>query len=1205
MCIVQRVVAGMKSVESAFDQDDQHALREAAKAMENAGDDILELCTSVTGDGIYNEQPLGTEAKITRDSVSQFTVVVQTRFNNKTDESLFATYKKNRAAVTQSLRSLVQAAKELECRAAPPAVPACAASEMAPRPSSLPHTEVGPSAALFTNTEPASVPENTSGTTPPQSPRTAEPPAAESEQLKGIKHNFAACVLDLHRAVMNKDESAIVSSAHSYAGAFRELCQSMTDELGKEKADVVTDKARTVVSLVKILMKDPDANDVRKQLDQEMNLMLTLLGEATVENDHLDVPPPPLPPPPLPQSPQALQATTPPASPTKPATKLALTTPPPPPVVLGKGAQKSKDKSKDKSKKGKRTSKKTKKEDGEGADAAAGAAANPGAGEQTPAAVMELIGKALPEFRTIWDNCSPEQRDKILADMSALTSGARAAGTPPAVFAQKEETTDSDTDDKGKEGDEDEEEDDDVPRGAFLGKRGGPGDDVGKSFVSVNSRVRRKAKDLISDPKLDWQTWQEMTTRLKLTKRNVNQEAVVESRSEEERRQYEKREQALENLVESATAFSTRAVDLVVAASRSLAQPDDHRVAANAKSLAVQSRDKLVTLLGEVKKAMDAQIRAPAATAAGAGAGAVGAAGGKLSSKGTLVYQKSIEMETLEEIEKNIRSKEVRGVLDNATISAAISAGFAKQIIISDLERAFFTNCESLRLLVSELLTVCAAITENQEPKVELMEIAVTSNTFMSALCEFLNRFETTRTLKLSGSGESDDLTLTEQKKAGDRPLWSELLDKAVPQIDFYQDGSDKIPEKTSLNRLIEYLTSPGTNAKYKEVFVMSAPTFTTPSVILDKLIERYNVPDEFEEELRGTPQRIGDVQRIHGFVGILMGYWIKGQFDEFDDNVIQRLKAFLEDTMMKDMAPTAQRLLTDIARCQAMRKKRTQFFAVPPTELLIPEEKKSPQQLFMEWDDAEIARQLTLIDYRLFSAIRPREMMSQAWCKSKLMHRAPNMIRMIKRAPRISFWVAHAVLSEETPEARARVCEKFVRIAVKLKEYRNYNSFGGIVAGLSASPVSRLAKTFGCMDSGARDKLKEFESFVDPSGSFQKYRKALNHSQNLAIPMMCAVEKDLIFSEDGNDTMTVDGRINFSKCAIVCQTINQIRIFQNIPRSFCVVEPLNSFLSELPELSETEFYNLSLKREPRLRPSQPTRPKDKEKAKRFLSLRG
>jgi len=45
-----------------------------------------------------------------------------------------------------------------------------------------------------------------------------------------------------------------------------------------------------------------------------------------------------------------------------------------------------------------------------------------------------------------------------------------------------------------------------------------------------------------------------------------------------------------------------------------------------------------------------------------------------------------------------------------------------------------------------------------------------------------------------------------------------------------------------------------------------------------------------------------------------------------------------------------------------------------------------------------EVARQLTLIEYDLFKAIKPWECLGQAWTKKDKEIKAPNIIAMIKR---------------------------------------------------------------------------------------------------------------------------------------------------------------------------------------------------------------
>ncbi len=46
-----------------------------------------------------------------------------------------------------------------------------------------------------------------------------------------------------------------------------------------------------------------------------------------------------------------------------------------------------------------------------------------------------------------------------------------------------------------------------------------------------------------------------------------------------------------------------------------------------------------------------------------------------------------------------------------------------------------------------------------------------------------------------------------------------------------------------------------------------------------------------------------------------------------------------------------------------------------------------------------EIARQLTLLDHKIYSSIQPKEFLNQAWSKEALKDRAPNLRGLIRRS--------------------------------------------------------------------------------------------------------------------------------------------------------------------------------------------------------------
>ena len=76
----------------------------------------------------------------------------------------------------------------------------------------------------------------------------------------------------------------------------------------------------------------------------------------------------------------------------------------------------------------------------------------------------------------------------------------------------------------------------------------------------------------------------------------------------------------------------------------------------------------------------------------------------------------------------------------------------------------------------------------------------------------------------------------------------------------------------------------------------------------------------------------------------------------------------------------------------------------------------------------------------------------------------------------------------------------------------------------------------------------------------------------------------DLTFTEEGNsDHLQNDPKmIHWGKRELISKILQEIKLRQQVPFQFPVVEPINSFLTELPHFEEKDLYELSLLREPR-----------------------
>lgn len=77
-----------------------------------------------------------------------------------------------------------------------------------------------------------------------------------------------------------------------------------------------------------------------------------------------------------------------------------------------------------------------------------------------------------------------------------------------------------------------------------------------------------------------------------------------------------------------------------------------------------------------------------------------------------------------------------------------------------------------------------------------------------------------------------------------------------------------------------------------------------------------------------------------------------------------------------------------------------------------------------------EVARQLTILDYRLFARIHCRsELMSRGWVSTKRSHECPNVLEMISRFNSTSAWVIDNILQPENPKDRARAYTFFSQV--------------------------------------------------------------------------------------------------------------------------------------------------------------------------------
>ena len=208
----------------------------------------------------------------------------------------------------------------------------------------------------------------------------------------------------------------------------------------------------------------------------------------------------------------------------------------------------------------------------------------------------------------------------------------------------------------------------------------------------------------------------------------------------------------------------------------------------------------------------------------------------------------------------------------------------------------------------------------------------------------------------------------------------------------------------------------------------------------------------------------------------------------------------------------------------------------------------------FMELPANQIARELTRIDWIMFSSIKPRDLIrhvslpieQKGKCKSLEL-----VDLMINHFNHIAFWVANMVLLRDKPKHRAKALEKFMGVAWQLRYLNNYNSLGALIAGINGTAVHRLAQTRELVPSEAQKQFMRLEILMGTQKSHFAYRLAFSNTSTQRIPFLPLHRRDLVLAEQGNRTFLPDEdneRINWKKFEIMGEIIISIRRSQEIP---------------------------------------------------------
>lgn len=206
-----------------------------------------------------------------------------------------------------------------------------------------------------------------------------------------------------------------------------------------------------------------------------------------------------------------------------------------------------------------------------------------------------------------------------------------------------------------------------------------------------------------------------------------------------------------------------------------------------------------------------------------------------------------------------------------------------------------------------------------------------------------------------------------------------------------------------------------------------------------------------------------------------------------------------------------------------------------------------------MDTSDDDFADEITRIDWVMFSSIRVRDLVrhvslpleQKEKCKS-----LANVNRMIDHFNHVAKWVSNMILMRDKAKHRAQMLEKFMRIALKLRQLNNYNGLAAVIAGINGSAVHRLAQTRSLVPAECQKRFMRLELLMSTQKSHFAYRLAWENSSLPRIPFIPLHRRDLVSAEEGSRTFVgpTGDRINWKKFEVLAEVILPIMRSQGTP---------------------------------------------------------
>ena len=244
-----------------------------------------------------------------------------------------------------------------------------------------------------------------------------------------------------------------------------------------------------------------------------------------------------------------------------------------------------------------------------------------------------------------------------------------------------------------------------------------------------------------------------------------------------------------------------------------------------------------------------------------------------------------------------------------------------------------------------------------------------------------------------------------------------------------------------TLTALVEQLTRHDRlDSDFNNTFLLTYRSFTSASELFELLVKRFSIQpprgiseDDYKTwvDKKQKPIRIRVVNILKSWFD---NFWMENN-DRASNELLRRVYSFAKDSIATTQTPGSGPLMTAVE--QRLRGQDTNTKVLVPNHLtpvpppIMPKNMKKLK--FLDIDATEFARQLTIIESKLYGRIKPTECLNKTWQKKVSPEEpepAANVKALILHSNQLTNWVAEMILSQSDVKKRVVVIKHFVAVA-------------------------------------------------------------------------------------------------------------------------------------------------------------------------------